>query len=285
VKPAIITAAMVGAETTREQTPYLPISAEEIAVEAKRCRDAGAAMVHLHVRTLDGKPSQSTELFGKAIAAIRERTDVLVQVSTGGAVGMSVDERCGGLKLEGPLKPDMATLTTGTVNFGDDVFMNTRPMVLEIARRLRAIGIRPEIECFDAGMIDEALNVQKQGLLDLPAHYDFVVGAPGSIGASEEILRFLISRLSEGCSWTVAGVGRHQLPMAKLAIDWGGNARVGLEDNIYLSKGVLAKGSFELVAAVAEHARAQGRPLATPQEARALLRLDPALQPVTGSAI
>ena len=138
-------------------------------------------------------------------------------------------------------------------------------------------------------MMDEALNVAKRGLLDLPAHYDFVLGAPGSLGASEEILRFLISRLPAGSTWTVAGVGRHQLAMAKLAIEWGGNARVGLEDNIYLSKGVLAKGSFELVAAVAEHARTQQRPLATPQEARALLRLDvpldPALQPVTASVI
>lgn len=114
----VLTAAMVGAETTREQTPHLPITAEEIAEDAAKCREAGAAMVHLHVRTVDGKPSQDAELFRAAIRAIRKRTDVLIQVSTGGAVGMGVDERCGGLTLTGADKPDMATLTTGTVNFG-----------------------------------------------------------------------------------------------------------------------------------------------------------------------
>ena len=285
MQPMVITAALVGAETTRAQTPYLPISAEEIAAEAKRCREAGAAMVHLHVRETDGTPSQSAELFGKAIAAIRERCDVLIQVSTGGAVGMTVDERCGPLTLTGALKPDMATLTTGTVNFGDDVFLNTRPMVLEIARRIRALGLRAEVECFEAGMMDEARFVAKQGLLDLPAHYDFVLGTPGALGASDATLRFLVSRLPEGSSWTVAGIGRHQLPMAELGIAWGGNAWVGLEDNINLSRGVLAKGSYELVAAVAEKARSYGRPLASPGEARALLRLEDTLQAGSASAI
>jgi 3-keto-5-aminohexanoate cleavage enzyme len=285
MQPLVITAAMVGAETTRAQTPYLPISAEEIAAEAVRCREAGAAMVHLHVREADGSPSQSAELFARAIAAIRERCDVLIQVSTGGAVGMSVDERCGPLTLTGDLRPDMATLTTGTVNFGDDVFMNARPMVLEIARRIRALGIRAEVECFDAGMMDEALYVAKQGLLDLPAHYDFVLGTPGALGASEATLRFLVSRLPEGSTWTVAGIGRHQLSMAELGIAWGGNVRVGLEDNIHLSKGVLAKGSSELVAAVASKAGNGGRAPATPREAREILRIDRALQPAASPAI
>ena len=120
--PYVITAAMVGAETTREQTPHLPITAEEIAEDAARCREAGVAMVHLHVRRPDGSPSQDAELFRAAIRAIRARCDVLIQTSTGGAVGMSVDERCGPLTLTGADRPDMATLTTGTVNFGDDVF-------------------------------------------------------------------------------------------------------------------------------------------------------------------
>jgi 3-keto-5-aminohexanoate cleavage enzyme len=273
MNPVVITAALVGAETTREQTPYLPISAEEIGEEARRCRDAGAAMVHLHVREADGRPSQRKELFAAAIAAVRQRCDILVQVSTGGAVGMSVDERCGALELSGPLKPDMATLSTGTVNFGDDVFLNPRPVVLDIARRIRACGARPEIECFDAGMMDEALWVAREGLLELPAHYDFVLGVPGALAASESALRFLASRLPAGSTWTVAGMARHELPMAELALSMGGNVRVGLEDNIYLSKGVLAKGSHELVAAVAQRANAAGRRPATPAEARALLRV------------
>jgi 3-keto-5-aminohexanoate cleavage enzyme len=271
--PYLITAALVGAETTREQTPYLPISAEEIGEEAARCREAGAAMVHIHVREADGKPSQDTELFRAAVRAIRKRSDILVQTSTGGAVGMDVDERCGPLRLTGVDRPDMATLTTGTVNFGEEVFWNPRPLVREIARRIRALGIRPEVECFDAGMVEQAEALATDGLLDLPAHYDFVLGVPGALGASERALDFLIASLPPGSTFTVAGVGRHQLPMAELAARKGGNGRVGLEDNIFLSKGVLAKGSFELVAEAAKRARAAGRDVATPDEARELLRL------------
>lgn len=271
--PYVITAAMVGAETTREQTPHLPITAQEIGEEAAKCREAGAAMVHLHVRNPDGSPSQAPELFRAAIREIRKRCDILVQTSTGGAVGMGVDERCGPLTLTGEDKPDMATLTTGTVNFGQDVFWNPRPLVRDIAKRIRALGLRPEIECFEVGMIDESLALNKEGLVDLPAHYDFVVGVPGAIGARPEVVDFMAAQLPPGSTFTVAGVGRHQLPMAEYAAEKGGNGRVGLEDNVYLSKGVLAKGSFELVAEAARRARAKGREIATPQQARELLRL------------
>jgi 3-keto-5-aminohexanoate cleavage enzyme len=271
--PMVITAAMVGAETTREQTPHLPITAEEIAEDAVKCREAGAAMVHLHVRTPDGKPSQDAELFRAAIRAIRKRTDILIQTSTGGAVGMNVDERCGPLTLTGSDRPDMATLTTGTVNFGQDVFWNPRPLVRDIAKRIRALGIKPEIECFDVGMIDEASILAKEGLVDLPAHYDFVLGVPGALTARVDALEFMIKSLPEGSTWTVAGVGRHQLPFVAHAAERGGNARVGLEDNVYVAKGVLAKGNWELVAEAAKLAKAKGRTLATPEEARKLLRL------------
>jgi 3-keto-5-aminohexanoate cleavage enzyme len=269
----VITAAMVGAETTREQTPYLPITAEEIGIEAAKCREAGAAMVHLHVRTPDGKPSQDTELFRAAIREIRKRCDVLVQTSTGGAVGMTAEERCGPLRLTGDDRPDMATLSTGTVNFGEDVFWNPRPLVRDIARRIRALGLKPEIECFDVGMIDEALYLAKEGLVDMPAHFDFVLGVPGAVGARKEVIEFMRSLIPEKSTWTVAGVGRHQLPMAEIAAELGGNGRVGLEDNIFLSKGVLAKGSYELVAELARRAKAKGREIATPQQAREILRL------------
>ncbi|WP_044889077.1 3-keto-5-aminohexanoate cleavage protein [Myxococcus hansupus] len=271
--PMVITAAMVGAETTREQTPHLPITAEEIAEDAVRCREAGAAMVHLHVRTADGKPSQDAELFRAAIRAIRKRTDVLIQTSTGGAVGMTVDQRCGPLTLTGEDRPDMATLTTGTVNFGEDVFWNPRPLVRDIARRIRDAGLRPELECFDVGMIDEARYLAKEGLVDLPAHFDFVLGVPGTLQPRPEVLDFMIASLPEGSTWTVAGVGRHQLAYVDEAAKRGGNARVGLEDNIYVSKGVLAKGNWELVAEAVKRARAHGREPATPEQARKLLRL------------
>jgi len=271
--PMVITAAMVGAETTREQTPYLPISAQEIGEDAAKCREAGAAMVHIHVRKPDGSPSQDAELFRAAIREIRKRCDILIQVSTGGAVGMGVDERCGGLTLTGPDRPDMATLTTGTVNFGADVFWNPRPLVRDIATRIKSLGIRPEIECFDAGMIDEARALEREGFIALPAHFDFVLGVGGALGATVEALDFMRSYIPPGSTWTCAAMGRHQLGFVELSAERGGNARVGLEDNIYVSKGVLAKGNWELVQEAAKRAKAKGRELATPQHARELLEL------------
>jgi len=274
----VITAAIVGAEVTREQTPYVPLSAEEIGVEAAKCREAGASIVHVHVRRPDGKPSQETALFDAAISEIRKRTDIIVQVSTGGAVGMTAEERCGPLALTGKTRPDMATLSTGTVNFGDEVFENPRPLIRQIAGRIQALGIPPEIECFDVGMIDEAYALQKEGFIAFPCHFDFVLGVPGAVGARPEVLDLMRRSIPEGCTWTVAAVGRHQLGFAELAAEQGGNARVGLEDNIFLSKGVLAKGSFELVAEAAKRARAKGREVATPEQARALLRVPKVVQ-------
>jgi 3-keto-5-aminohexanoate cleavage enzyme len=268
-KPAILTAAICGAETTRAQTPYLPITADELGDEAARCVAAGASVIHLHVRRDDGSPTQDRALFQKAIDAIRARCDVIIQTSTGGAVGMSADERAQPLECG----PEMASLNAGSLNFGDDVFLNPFPVVREFARRMREKKIVWELECYDAGHVDSCLVLAKEGVIDLPAHFDFVLGVRGGMAASEENLRFLISKLPAGCTFNVAGIGRHQLPMAALSLKLGGHARCGLEDNVYLSKGVLAKGSFELVAAVAQLARDAGRSVATVSQARAFLRL------------
>src|SRR5438132_7776726 len=268
-QPAIITAAICGAETTREQTPYLPITPVELGEEAARCAQAGAAIIHLHVRRADGSPTQDKALFARAIAEIRERCDVIVQTSTGGAVGMSADERAQPLECD----PEMASLNAGSLNFGEDVFLNPFPMVREFARRMRERRIVPELECYDAGHVEACLQLQKEGVIDAPGHFDFVLGVRGGLGASEENLRFLMGKLPEGASFNVAGIGRHQLPMAELSLRLGGHARCGLEDNIYSSKGVLAKGSFELVGRVAELARAAGREIATPAQAREILRI------------
>ncbi len=265
--PAIITAAICGAETTRAMTPHLPLSPVELGEEAARCAEAGATVVHLHVRKPDGSPTQDRAIFAEAIAEIRKRCDLVVQTSTGGAVGMSADERAQPLECG----PEMASLNAGSLNFGDDVFLNPFPMVREFAKRMREKGIVPELECYDAGHVEACLMLAKEGVIDLPGHFDFVLGVKGGIGASEENLRFLITKLPKGATFNVAGVGRHQLPMAELSLRLGGHARCGLEDNIYLSKGVLAKGSYELVAKVAELARAAGRDVATSAQARELL--------------
>jgi 3-keto-5-aminohexanoate cleavage enzyme len=265
----MITAAICGAEVFRDATPHIPYTPRELADEAVRCSEAGATMVHLHVREDDGTPSQRAELFDETMRRIRSRCAILVQFSTGGAVGMSVAERADAVKL----RPDMATLTTGSVNFGDGVFLNSPQDVRAIAEQLREFGVRPEIECFDTGMVDAALRLAKDGLVDLPAHFNFVLGMPGGMGGSERHLDFIRSLVPAECTWSVAGIGRWEIPLARHAIAHGGHVRVGLEDNLYAQKGVLAKGSFELVAQVAAMAQEAGRPLATVAQARQLLRL------------
>jgi len=273
--PCIITAAIVGAETTRAQNPHLPITADELAAEAEKCAKAGAAVIHLHVRDDEGRASQDARRFREAIRKIRARTDVIIQTSTGGAVGMSVAERAGPLECTGADAPEMATLNVGTINFGEDVFMNKAADTAEMAGRIRAHGAVPEVEIYDAGHLDIAADLLKQGLVSAPLHLQFVLGVKGALSASEPNLEFLIERvatmLPEGCTWGVAGVGRHQLPMVELAAMWGGNARVGLEDNIYVDKGVLAEGSAPLVARAVELCERHGRKVASVDEARALL--------------
>jgi 3-keto-5-aminohexanoate cleavage enzyme len=163
----------------------------------------------------------------------------------------------------------MATLNCGSMNFGDEIFENPFPLMREMARRIGARGIVPELEIYDAGMIDNAMLLVNEGLLTMPAQFDFVLGVRGGLSASVENLEFLVKKLPHPqCTWTAAGIGRWQLPLAQMAIERGGNVRVGIEDNIYLSKGVLAKGSYELVSAAVKLIEASGKRAATPSEAR-----------------
>jgi 3-keto-5-aminohexanoate cleavage enzyme len=267
----IITAAIVGAEITRANTPHLPITAREIADEAARCREAGASVIHLHVRNDDGTPTQASDRFAEAIAAIREKTDCVVQTSTGGAVGMSLDERAGPLAC----KPEMATLNCGSLNFGDDVFINTRKEIRDMAARLKKAGSVAELECYEVGHVEEALDLLAEGVIGEPLHFQFVLGVPGGLRAREEHVRYMRGLLPKGATWGVAAVGRFQQPMTELAIRLGGHARVGLEDNIYLSKGVLSEGSAPLVQRAAAYARSVGREPVDPTTARKLLGLAP----------
>jgi 3-keto-5-aminohexanoate cleavage enzyme len=269
--PLVVTAAVNGAETRREQTPYVPYTPDEIAEEARRCREAGASIVHVHGRKPDGTPTQDRETFRRIDEAIRERTDVLVQFSTGGSVEMDLEERIEALDLQ----PDMATLTTGTVNFGEAVFWNSLPMIREIADRLDQYDVPPEIEIFDTGMVDTALRLVDDGRLELPLHFDFVLGVPGGMGARPEALDFLTDLIPEESTWSVAGIGRHELTMAWRAVHRGGHVRVGLEDNVYLEKGVLARGSWELVEEVVSYADDAGREIADPEQAIDILDIEP----------
>lgn len=263
----IITAAINGAEVTREQQPNLPITPDEIAEESEACERAGASIIHLHGRDLDGNPTQDGKIFNNYIKAIQKKSNVIIQTSTGGAVGMSPEERLQPVSL----RPEMATLTTGTVNFGDDIFVNTPKDIEKFAAYMQEMGVKPEIEVFDVGMINNALLLVKKGLLNLPLHFDFVMGVPGGIPATPKNLLHLVESIPQGCTWTVAGIGKAELSLGIMAIVMGGHVRVGFEDNIYYTRGVLAKSNAELVGRIARFSKEFGREVATPDEAREIL--------------
>lgn len=269
--PLIITAALTGAEVTREQQPHLPITPEEIGIAAAECAEAGASIVHVHGRLPDGRSTQSREVYAQILDEVKKRSDVIVQVSTGGAVGMSAQERLQPVTL----KPEMATLSLGSVNFGDDVFLNLPADILTFAQAMRELDVRAEFEIFDSGMLTTALKLLKKGVLQGPPHFDFVLGVPGAMAGTPESLMFLRSQLPEGATWTVAGIGQAQLPLATLAMVLGGHVRVGFEDNIYYRKGELATSNAQLVARVARIAHEYGRPVATPAQAREILGIAP----------
>ncbi|MGH7737591.1 MAG: 3-keto-5-aminohexanoate cleavage protein [Candidatus Tyrphobacter sp.] len=266
--PLIVTCAPIGAEVMPEQTPHLPVTMAKLAQTAEAIRSAGASIVHVHCREDDGRNTHSIERFEEAFEAIRSRSDLIVQFSTGGAIGMSPQERAAPLAL----RPEMATLTCGTVNFGDEIFENPFPLMRSLLVRMNEFGVRPELEIFDKGHLANARRLAREGVLELPQHVDFVLGVPGGLEATVQNLADLVDDLPAGCTWSVAGIGRAQLPMAMAAIAMGGHVRVGLEDNLYYAKGRLARNE-ELVERVVRIAREAGRDVAQPDDARSMLRL------------
>ena len=269
----IITAAICGAEVTKEQNPAVPYTVEEIVTEAKSAVDAGAAIVHLHVREDDGTPTQSKARFKECIDAIyKVCPDAILIPSTGGAVGMTAEERLQPTELF----PEMATLDCGTCNFGDEVFENTMPMMRDFGKRMIENNIKPEYECFEMGHLDTVLTMAKKGQVPgAPMQFNFVLGGRGSTTNTVPNLCWLVNAIPAGSTWTATGIGRHAFTLAAPAIAMGGNVRVGFEDNLYLERGVLAKSNGELVAKVVRIAKELGRPIATSAEAREILGLKP----------
>ena len=265
----MITVAPVGGELTREQQPNLPLSAEEIGEEVARCREAGAAIVHLHVRDDDGVPTQSRDHFDRAIEAVRRAVpDIVIQTSTGGSVGMTEDERAQPLDL----KPEMATLTTGSVNFGDEVFENPYPLVERFFLRMRDLGVQPEFEVFDTGMVETAKRLTSTHDAEpRHQHYDLVLGVPGGMAGTAEAVMYMAGALPAGATWSATGIGRSHLPVTLAALALGGNVRTGFEDTIYYERGRLAGSNAELIARVARLAREIGREVATPDQARSIV--------------
>ena len=271
-RPAVIVVAPTGAEATRDDNPAVPYTPDEIAAEVIAACEAGAAVAHLHVREPDGAPSGRPELFRETIERIRAGCDALTMVSTGGALGMSIDERAGGLEAG----PEMAGIETGSTNFGDELFPTTPPQTREIARRAAERGIALEVEAFELGHIDAALRFRDEGVLPDPLRFNLVLGVPGAVAANYRNLAAMATAVPEGCPWGVTAVGRRQAEMLTRGAQLGATClRTGLEDGVYLERGVLAGSNAALVARVREICATVGRPVAGPAEARELLAVRP----------
>lgn len=266
----VITCACTGAETTKTQNPALPVTVDEVARAAEECRRAGAAILHLHVRRDDGSPTASPERFKEVIEAVRRKTDIIVEITTGGAVGDTPQER---LKPIALIQPEMASLDCGTVNFGDEFIVNTLPTMRAFAAEFRKYKVQPTLECFDLGHVYASRILVKEGLLEPPYHYGFVLNVPGAVPYSVANLEAFCRALPDGADFTIMGIGRSSLPAQYGAIAMGGWIRVGFEDNVYFSKGVLATSNAELVERASRIAKEAGLALATPDEVRKYLKL------------
>lgn len=267
----IITAAICGAEVAKENSPAVPYTVEEMVREAKSAYDAGAAVIHVHVRWDDGTPTQDRERFRVVLDAIKAACPGVILIpSTGGATGMTPEERLQPTELF----PEMATLDCGTCNFGDDIFVNDMPTMRAFGQRMIENRIKPEYECFEIGHLDTILNMAKKGLVPgAPMQFNFVLGVSGCTPATVGNLNYLVKQIPSGSTWTVTGIGRSAWDMAAAGIVMGGNVRVGFEDNIYLGKGHKAASNGELVAKVVRLSKELGREIANPGGARRILSL------------
>lgn len=265
----IITCAVTGAETTRDKCPNLPITPQEIADSTYEAYLAGAAIVHLHVRNDNGTPTQDVNVFKKAIELIRKKCDIVIEITTGGAVGMTPEERIAPVKLE----PDMASLDCGTVNFGNEYILNTIPIMREFALEMAKYKVKPTLECFDLSHVLSTSILIKEGLIKPPYHYGFVMNVPGALGFNHKLLSIMIDHLPQNSEFTVMGIGKAHLPAIYAAIAFGGHIRVGFEDNIYYSKGVVAKSNAEFVERAVRLVKEAQKEVATPSEVRSFLGL------------
>ena len=269
----IITAAVCGSNPTKEMNPVVPYTPAEIADEVVACCEAGAAVAHVHVRDPDtGAPSHRFELFEEVVERVRARCNVILNLTTSGLnlSGEDVIEK----RLEPiALKPEMASLDVGSLNFRSMTFHNPPEFGEIAATTMREQGVKPEIEVFDLGHIEQARDLVERGFFEEPPYFQLCMGIRWGIPATPENLLAMRRSLPEGAPWSVLGVGRDQLPMITLALLLGGHVRVGFEDNLYLRKGVLAKSNAEFVDKAVNLANAVHREPATPDEARALLGL------------
>ncbi len=277
----IISAALAGVLATREQCPAIPYTPKEIAEEALRAADAGAAIVHIHARTPEGAPNWSVETFAEIFAEVRARTDVVINFSTG-AVGVPPEERIAHIQ---ELRPEMAALNMGSMNYAiysekrkvfyhDHVFANPFHDIQFFLEAMNRAGVRPEMECFDAGHIGNTRPLIDMGVLEPPLQFSLIMGVLGGIPGTTRHLVDQADSLPENSHWQVIGIGLNQWPLVAAAITMGGNVRVGLEDNFYVEQGRMAKSNGELVEKAVRLCRDLGREVASIPEARSQLGLD-----------
>jgi 3-keto-5-aminohexanoate cleavage enzyme len=277
----VITASLTGVLATRAQCPAIPYTPKEIGLEAKRAADAGAAIVHIHARTPEGGPDWRVETFAEIFAEVRARTDVIVNFSTG-AVGIAPEDRIVHIR---DLHPEMAALNMGSMNYAiysekrksfihDHVFANPFKDIQLFLETMTEAGVRPEMECFDAGHIGNTRPLIDMGVLKPPYQFSLVMGVLGGIPGTTRHLVDQVDSLPPGSHWQVIGIGLNQWPLVAAGITMGGNVRVGLEDNFYLEDGAMAKSNGDLVRKAARLCRDLGRDVATASEARAQLGLD-----------
>jgi uncharacterized protein (DUF849 family) len=278
--PVVITAALTGVLATRDQCPAIPFTPHEIAEEARRAAEAGAAIVHIHARTPQGGPDWSVDTFREIQSEVRARTDVIINFSTG-AVGIPAEERIAHIR---ELKPDIAALNMGSMNYAiysakrkafyhDHVFANPFKDIQFFLEAMNFAGVRPELECFDTGHIANTSPLIDMGVLRTPYQFSLIMGVLGGIPGTTRHLQNQVDTLPRDSLWQVIGIGLNQWALVAAALAMGGNVRVGLEDNFYLEEGKMAKSNGELVAKAAHLAAEVGRPVASVAEARKILCL------------
>jgi 3-keto-5-aminohexanoate cleavage enzyme len=270
----VITVGITGSRITRKQTPYIPILPQEIARSGIEAWKKGASVLHIHVRDpKTGLGTQDISIFKEVVDRIRGETDALLCLTTSGIPGrnLPIAERLQPLALQ----PEFVSFDAGSVNMGESVFLNPPEFLDALARETLAKGIKPELEAFEVGMVYTCLRYLEEGLLKPPLHFQFVLGIRGGMPAAPKSLLYLTEIIPSDSTWSVIGAGPGQLPMAVMGMVMGGHIRVGLEDSIYYSKGVLAKNNAELVERVVRIASEFGREIATPSEARKILSSPP----------
>ena len=268
-KPLIISAALVGSWPTKAQNPGVPISEEEISAAAIECAEAGAAIVHIHVRDDDGRVTGDLDRYARVQRLIRESgSDVVINLSTSGGVGRATDDQRVGIAA---LRPDIASFDAGSLNFGQTVFLNPPAFLDRLVDELANHRVKPEIECFEPGHVANALRLIDEGRLTAPFWFQFVLGVRGGSPGTPKQLLHMLEMIPDGALWSVCGIGRAQLPLGLTAIAMGGHVRTGFEDNLFFHKGELATSNAQLVARLVRIAAEIGRPVASPSAARELL--------------